>query len=175
MWNQNKEERAWCQPLLSYSLLMKAWRAQSASFPYCGYTNEQFQWKPGQCTVTFSEELKQQDAGFSLSVTFWTNRIYQFRHMKDFLFFSHSLPCVLADVFCFFVPFHFDHFKYMKINSQAVVGRKSVSLAYAMNHLAPNFFISFSLNCVFLLLLANLFMPCSLLLCQSCSIFSKAF
>lgn len=88
----------------------------------------------------------------------------QFRHMKDFPFFSDSLPCVLAGILCLYIPFHFDHFKYMTMNSQAVGREKSVSLAYAMNHLAPIIFISFVLNCVFLLLLTNLFLPCSHLL-----------
>lgn len=36
-------------------------------FLRCGYSNEQFQRKTGQCTVTASKELKQQDVIFPLS------------------------------------------------------------------------------------------------------------
>lgn len=36
-------------------------------FFHCGYSNEQFQRKTGQCTVTASKELKQQDFIFPLS------------------------------------------------------------------------------------------------------------
>lgn len=64
---QNKEAGVWCQLLLFYFLLKTAWSAQSPFFLRCGYSNEQFQRKTGQCTVTASKELKQQDVIFPLS------------------------------------------------------------------------------------------------------------